>query len=252
MSFERKVARRGLKELSSLTEDQMRSLKLKQWLTDEEPYQRRALWICEEVFKQASMGGIEARSLFKVVLSVLIGLKRPIQLQLMIHAKTLKLEFSRSALWANLIPVRSDQLNDVNEMMVDEQGRALTLGERRALARRPTVRSIERLLSDQDHVVIKHLLQNPRLTESLILRIVTNQSQSSMTLLMIFDHSVWGKRRDIQRALALNPRSPLAIRCSLAFALNQEDCEHILRENQVPLPLKVSLRKQIASLNIDG
>ena len=70
--------------------------------------------------------------------------------------------------------------------------------------------------------------------------------------LMIFDHPVWGKRRDIQRALALNPRSPLAIRCSLTFALSQEDCEHILREKQVPLPLKVSLRKQRASLDIDG
>ena len=59
--LERKVARQGLRELISLTEDQMRYCQLENWLTGEEPFQRRALWICEEIFQQALVGGIEAR-----------------------------------------------------------------------------------------------------------------------------------------------------------------------------------------------
>jgi hypothetical protein len=247
---ERRVAREGIKGLLSLPEDEMRRRQLSSWLIDDLAFKKRALFISEEIFEQAANGGLDGRTLFKAALLALLSLHSSTQLNLMVQSKNLGLEFCRSTLWSSLIPTKGVKNKDHPDMITDERGRTLTLGERRALARRPSTHSIQRLINDSDHIVVKHLLQNPRLTETIILRIVTHRPQNPMTLYMIFEHPIWGQRTEIQKALTLNPSSPLPIRCSLVSILSLEECEDTLREVNIPLPLKAALNRQVSSLTL--
>ena len=241
----RQVARGGLEQLTKLPEEAMQCHLLEEWLNGDLAFQERALWIIEEIFDQAAQNGMNGRRLFKPAHLSLLSLKHSHRLKLMIKAKQVDLEFVRACLWASLIPNQPLNTSERYDIASDQKGRTLTLGERRSLARKPSVRSIERLLLDPDPLVMKHLLQNPRLTESLVLKIVSARPQKPQVLLMIFEHSVWGVRREVQRSLCLNPFSPLSIRCALCPTLSQKGLQDLLREHQVPRPLKAAINKQL-------
>ena len=96
----------------------------------------------------------------------------------------------------------------------------LTLGERRALARRPTPKGIEKLLSDSDPLVVKHLLNNPRLTEREALKVASHPSQTTLTLCQLFTHPKWGKRPAIRLAIFSHPQTSLSLKCALCFEIS--------------------------------
>jgi hypothetical protein len=96
----------------------------------------------------------------------------------------------------------------------------LTLGERRALARRPTPKGIEKLLSDSDPLVVKHLLNNPRLTERDALKIASHRSQTTLTLFQLFTHPKWGKRPAIRLAIFSHPQTSLSLKCALCYEIS--------------------------------
>ena len=125
----------------------------------------------------------------------LLNLSHTLRLKLMVKAKVIELEFVRACLWASLIPSQGPNSSENKQLASDQHGRTLTLGERRALARKPSVQSIESLLLDPDPRVLKHLLQNPRITENLVLKVTSARPQKPQILLMVFEHNVWGNRR---------------------------------------------------------
>ena len=96
----------------------------------------------------------------------------------------------------------------------------LTLGERRALARRPTPKGIEKLLSDSDPLVVKHLLNNPRLTEREALKVASHPSQTPLTLFQLFTHPKWGKRPSIRLAIFSHSQTSLSLKCALCFDIS--------------------------------
>lgn len=81
----------------------------------------------------------------------------------------------------------------------------LTLGQRRALARRSVKDNIDRLLSDPDPVVIQNLLNNPRLTEREAVKIASKRPNSPEILKLLTRHSKWSKRYAVKKAIANNP-----------------------------------------------
>lgn len=245
----KQVARKALRELSSLTEPAMVKQQLHHWLRGDRPFVLRALWLAEEVFETSSYGGMDGRALFRAVLSSLLTLDHALMLRLMFEAKSECLELTRSTLWSALIPSKRSPAEE-NLPTTDDHGRALTLGERRSLARKPSPKSIEKLLSDRDPIVLEHLLNNPRLTEVLLLRVVTYRAQVPHNLFRVFDHPEWGQRQPIQRAIALNPSSPLALRCALISSCTSEDHEMILRESHLSSPLRASINRYRQNLEI--
>ena len=244
-SRKRQVARDGLKHLANLPEELMQCRLLEKWLKDEAIFQERALWIIEEIFEQAAQNGMNARSLYKAAHLSLLNLSHTLRLKLMVKAKQIQLEFVRACLWASLMPSQAPNTSEKKQLTSDQNGRVLTLGERRALARKPSVKSIERLLLDSDPLVLKHLLQNPRLTESLVLKVTSARPQKSQILLMVFEHHVWGYRREVQRSLCSNPYSPLSIRCALCSTLSRQELKELLREEKLPRPLMAAINKQL-------
>jgi hypothetical protein len=89
------------------------------------------------------------------------------------------------------------------------RGRPLTLGERKALARKPDRAMLDRLLRDPNPDVIRQLLANPKLTEDDVLPVAARRPCRPDTLVEIARSTRWSHRPRIRMALVLNPDTPL-------------------------------------------
>jgi hypothetical protein len=123
-------------------------------------------------------------------------------------------------------------------------GRELTLGERRSLARRPNRRAFDKLLFDPHPLVIRQLLENPRLTEADVLGLVTRRPARLEVIAEIARSPRWLSRRRIRLAILFNPGSPTEItqpllpictRTELREILGSPDTAGLLRATAVEL-----------------
>jgi hypothetical protein len=106
-------------------------------------------------------------------------------------------------------------------------GRTLTLGERKALARRPTRKSLEKLLSDPHPVVIRTLLANPKLVEDDVVRLAARRPGNPEVLAEIAQ-SAWCHRVRVRMALVLNPDSPIDLSIPMLALLVRPELRRIL------------------------
>ncbi len=103
------------------------------------------------------------------------------------------------------------------------KGRILTLGERKALARRNDRDTIARVLRDPHPDVIRIVLGNPGLTETHVIRLVSRRPASREVQREVFNSARWVVRYPVKVALLLNPYTPLDVGLQLAPLLTQPD-----------------------------
>jgi hypothetical protein len=121
--------------------------------------------------------------------------------------------------------------------------RDIPLGVRKALARKPDFRSIERLARDTDPRVIRNLLKNPKLTERLVIGIAATRSGNADVLEEIYNHPKWIARYDVKKTLVMNPHTPLSIALKLLVFMKLPDLEEILEVPDLSEPVKSEARK---------
>jgi hypothetical protein len=114
------------------------------------------------------------------------------------------------------------------------------LGMRKALARRPDFKLIQRIARDQDHRVIRTLLDNPRLTEKDVIHIGATRPTSSKVLEVIYDHPKWISRYSVKKVIVFSPYSPLSLSIRLLTFMNLGDLEELC----TTFELNELLRKQ--------
>lgn len=107
-------------------------------------------------------------------------------------------------------------------------GRALTLGERRSLARRPSRAAFEKLLRDPHPLVIHNLLRNPRLTEDDVLRLAARRPAHPEVIVEILRHPEWSQRARVRMAIIQNPRCPLSIAVPLVRLLIRPELHQVV------------------------
>lgn len=103
----------------------------------------------------------------------------------------------------------------------------ISLGERRALSKRPVKEVIDRLLSDPDLMVIGNILNNPRTTEKEVLKVASKRPNSPAILKLVAGHRKWSKRYDVMKAIALNPYTPPRVSVALLEGLMTQDLRAI-------------------------
>lgn len=131
-----------------------------------------------------------------------------------IYLASIKLDLTKvSRLFTDLPPHKKGPFGYDQEE--DIQMEHTTLGQRRALSKQPVQKTLERLLSDPDPMVIGNLLNNPRITEKEVLKIASKRPNSAQILKLIALHGKWSKRYAVAKAIALNPYAPP--RTSIAF-----------------------------------
>lgn len=126
--------------------------------------------------------------------------------------------------------------DEVDEARVPQYvpGRTLTLGERKSLARRPDRRMIDRLARDPAPVVIELLLDNPRLTEDDVVRLVARRPNVPEVLALVFLNPRWAARPRVRRSLAMNPRTPEPIVAALVPLMSPDDLREVALDTRVP------------------
>ncbi len=115
------------------------------------------------------------------------------------------------------------------EPMDDIELEDKTLGEKKALARTADLLLIDRLARDPDPRVIAVLLDHPRLTEAVVLKIATRRPVHPEALVAVVHHPRWGARTSAIEAVARNPHTPPGVAGALVPLLSRKVRRQILR-----------------------
>jgi hypothetical protein len=145
---------------------------------------------------------------------------------------------------------RTDPVPDapvVNErsLATASSGRVLTLGERRALARRPSRAAFDKLLLDPHPMVVQNLLQNPRLTEDDVLRMVTRRPAYPDVIAAVARHSVWSQRARVRVAIVQNPGAPAEIAVPIVRLLVRHELQQVATASDLPPVVRAAATEQL-------
>lgn len=114
------------------------------------------------------------------------------------------------------------------------QGRALTLGERKALARGRDRFMIDRLLRDPHPHVIAIVLGNPRVTEDDVIRLAARRPTYPDVQGEIARSPRFGHRPRVRMALVQNPFTPTTISVPMVSLLLRPDLASVLEATELP------------------
>ncbi|MBI1912370.1 MAG: hypothetical protein HYS21_10260 [Deltaproteobacteria bacterium] len=149
-----------------------------------------------------------------------------------IYLASIRLELTKvSRFFTDLPPVKEGPFGYDKEEEIKME--YLSLGQRRALSKKPIKTTIDRLLSDPDPMVISNLLNNPRTTEKEVLKIASKRPNSAAILKLIASHKVWSKRYEVIKAIALNPYSPPRTAIALLEFLMVQDLKQVMEDKSL-------------------
>jgi hypothetical protein len=117
-------------------------------------------------------------------------------------------------------------------------GRPLTLGERKSLARRPDRETLQRLFADPHPDVMRRLLRNPRLTEDDVVRLAARRPGRGELLAEIAREPHWVHRPRVRMALVMNPATPPEMAARIAGLLLRPELELVFRSPGVPAAVR--------------
>ncbi|WP_438017619.1 hypothetical protein WMF18_00345 [Sorangium sp. So ce315] len=132
---------------------------------------------------------------------------------------------------------------DERHVAASGAGRALTLGERRALARRPTRAAFDALLRDPHPLVIRNLLANPRLTEDDVVRLAARRPAIPEVVTEIARHPEWPQRARVRMAIVQNPGAPPEVAVPMVRLLLRPELLQLVAAPDVPAVVRAAARE---------
>ncbi len=139
----------------------------------------------------------------------------------------------------------NDRLQQSLEGAIERDGRPLSLGERRALARQPSRSTLRKLLRDPHPMVAHLVLTNPRVTEEDIL--VMACRRPAITSILHEVAQQWFHNARVRMALVFNPGSPAAISVPLLGLLVRHELAQIVNAMDIP-PIVRDTARQLYAL----
>jgi len=124
------------------------------------------------------------------------------------------------------------------ERPLKPQGRPLTLGERKSLARTHDREQLLLLLRDPHPAVVAILLDNPHLTEPDVVRVAAMRPAVPDSLAVIAHHARWSVRHGVKKALVMNPATPLADAMRIATTLRAAELLELAQDPSLPEALR--------------
>ena len=141
----------------------------------------------------------------------------------------------------SLSPVASTELKLHAEEYIIARLPQIPLGQRIALARRGPARVVGALIATGHAQVLQIALDNPRLSEAQVLKVLWRDSLPQVVVLALANHPKWSQQYNVRLALVRNSSTPLAIVLSYLPQLTVVD----LRELAAPVIVPENLRKYL-------
>ncbi len=174
------------------------------------------------------------------VLSDVVGDERMSEL---VSAARDREEYDVVAMLMDVPLEREDEIP--HQPFLDASLRDVPLGMRKALARKPDQYLMRRIAKDQDPRVIRHLLNNSRLTEKDVTQIACARPVSPKVLEEIYNHPKWIARYSVKKVIVLNPYTPVSMSLRLLTYIKAPDLEEILRSPHLDEILVDEARKAL-------
>jgi hypothetical protein len=125
--------------------------------------------------------------------------------------------------------------------------RRMTVGERIKLALRGNKEARIVLLRESNKVIVRLVLENPRITEEEVVTITHNRTAEEDTLRLIADRRDWTQVYQIRSGLVTNPRTPVAIALRFLPTLDDRDIRRIAKSKNVPDAVSGAARRAVAA-----
>jgi len=152
----------------------------------------------------------------------------------------------------SLLPAAAADLKRVADELLVSRLASITLGERVALARRSSALVVAALLLDKEPRVWQTALDNPRMTETGIVKALQRPNASPAFVKALCQHAKWSLRPEIRMALLRNEFTPLARAIEFARRLPPAQLRDILHASRLPEKTKSYLRKDLESHDSSG
>jgi hypothetical protein len=120
-------------------------------------------------------------------------------------------------------------------------------GERISLARMAGRGVIAPLCEDDSPRVVAALLQNPRMLENDVLKIVSRRAAPGPVLRTVANSERFGRRREVQKGIARHPNTPSPVALRILQQLGEADLREVLRAPRLAKLIEVA-----ASRLLDG
>jgi hypothetical protein len=102
------------------------------------------------------------------------------------------------------------------------------------------------LLRDPHPMVIRNLLQNPRLTEDDVVRVATRRPAYPDGIAEIARHPLWSARPRVRLSIALNPGSPPEVTTPLLRLLMRGELAEVVGSSPLPALVRAAARELLA------
>ncbi len=122
----------------------------------------------------------------------------------------------------------------------------LAVGERAAIARRAGAPILSHLRHDPNPGVIRALLENPRLTEQVLVPLAASREASPQILHLLAANPRWGRAYEVQVALSRNPQTPFQAAFRLLPCLKPADLVALLHEEALSSVVHRQVRRVLA------
>lgn len=188
--------------------------------------------VLEELSKNASV----SRSR-KVKLAIVSHLKAPRYVSMALLRQLFTFDLMRVA----LTPMVPGDVKLAAEEVLIKRMEGISYGEKLSLARRATGRIAGTLLSDSEPRVVRTALDNPRLTDTLVIRVLTRLSSSPELVYAVCHHPKWSVRREVRIALLRNEHTPLARALEFSRSLPPSLLKEILQNSRLPRNVKEAI-----------
>ncbi|OGL46827.1 MAG: hypothetical protein A2161_10065 [Candidatus Schekmanbacteria bacterium RBG_13_48_7] len=114
------------------------------------------------------------------------------------------------------------------------------LSERINLAKNGSPDILSRLIFDKEEKVLGSIIENPNVTDKIILALCRRRVIPNSILEEISKNSRWLRNYQIKTALVSNPRTPVYISLRFVKTLYRQDLANLIRDVSVPASLRVN------------
>ena len=151
----------------------------------------------------------------------------------------------------SLQPGVPSEVKRASEDLILTQLPKLAVGQRITLARRGSARLAASLLKGENIHLIQAVLDNPYLTEAVLLPVLNRSDCAPRIVEAIASHPRWGLRYDIRLALLRNPSLSVARALAILPGLKPQDAQAISQDPAVNLQVRKYLSNRLKGSKTD-
>lgn len=171
----------------------------------------------DQVLAELQRPEVSAQQIAAISKSAIAAKSRQVSLALVLHPRAprhisiplLRRMFTFDLVRVTLTPAVAADIKRAAEEQILLRAQSLSTGEKISLAKQASGRVAATLLQEDDERVIFPALENPRLTEALVVQALMKSRAPERLFVLASEHRKWSQRREVQIALLRSDKTPI-------------------------------------------